>query len=292
MNVTASRSSNTNSKVYFLPAVLFLTCLLGIIDSARAQTLPASLQPDFEAGVAAVKAGRLDDAENAFLRVLREPGGKVSFVYNNLGIVYQLRGDHAQAIVQFREAIRLRPDYVAPRLLLGASLLALGKDAEAAHELEDAVKVQPGEPAVHIQLAHAYERTRNYTRLVEQYQILHSLQPDDAEFLYQLGHAYLEQAEWCMKEIKKIDPNSARLYLTLGENYRAQGHLDLAANAYRRAAQIAPGLPGIHLALAQIYSQQGQVTDARQEIQKELALVPESIAAQALAKKLATEVVK
>lgn len=279
-------------KVYFLPAVLFLTCLLGIIGSARAQTLPASLQPDFEAGVAAVKAGRLDDAENAFLRVLREPGGKVSFVCNNLGIVYQLRGNYAQAIVQFREAIRLKPDYVAPRVLLGASLLALGKDAEATHELEDAAKVQPGEPAVHIQLAHAYERTGNYTGLVEQYEILHSLQPDDAEFLYQLGHAYLEQAEWCMKEIRKIDPNSARLYLTLGENYRAQGHLDLAANAYRRAAQIAPGLPGIHLALAQIYSRQGQVADARQEIQKELALVPESVAAQALARKLATEVVK
>jgi tetratricopeptide (TPR) repeat protein len=263
----------------------------GMTGPATAQTLPPSLQSDFEAGSAALKAERLDEAEKAFLRVLRK-GGKVGFVYNNLGIVYQIRGDHKRAIVQFREAIRLQPDYAAPRVLLGASLLATGQDAEATRELERAVKIQPNEPTIRLQLAHAYERTANYTGLVEQYQTLHSLRPDDAEFLYQLGRAYLEQADWCMREIKKIDPQSVRLYLTLGEKYRARERLDLAAAAYKRAAQIAPSLPGIHLELAQVYLQQGQAAEAQQEIQKELAIVPESTAAQALAKKIAAEVAK
>jgi Tfp pilus assembly protein PilF len=265
--------------------------MLGMIGSAPAQTLPPSLQTDFEAGVAAVQAGRLDEAEKAFLRVLRK-GGKVGFVYNNLGIVYQLRGDQPHAIVQFREAIRLQPDNAAPRVLLGASLLATRQDTEATRELECAVKIQPDEPAAHLQLAHAYERTGNYAGLVEQYQTLHSLRPDDAEFLYQLGHAYLEQGEWCMREIKKIDPKSVRLYLTQGENHRAQGKLDLAASAYKHAAQIAPELPGIHLELAQVYLQQGLAAEAQREIQEELAIVPESAAARALAKKIATEVAK
>jgi tetratricopeptide (TPR) repeat protein len=277
-----------DGKGHLLVAILFLACLPRMMGSCSAQTLPPSLQAVFEGGVAAVQAGRLDEAEEAFLQVLRG-GGKVAFVYNNLGVVYQMRGNQARAIAQFREAIRLQPNYAAPRILLGASLLALGQDVEATRELERAVKIQPDEPVAHVQLAHAYKRTGNYAGLVEQYRALHSLQPDDPESLYQLGHAYSDQAKWCLIEIRKIDPNSVRLYETLGESYRLQGHLDLAASAYKRAAAVDPKWPGIHLALAQICLQQGEVTEARKEIDEELAIVPESVAAQALAKKIASE---
>jgi Flp pilus assembly protein TadD len=291
LTLTLRHSCQRAWKGRFLVAILLLAWLLSKIGSALAQTLPPSLQADFETGVAALKAGRLDEAETAFLRVLRE-GGKISFVYNNLGIVYQMQGDQKRAVVQFREAIRLQPNYAAPRILLGASLLAMGQDAEATRELERAVKIQPDEPLAHVQLAHAYKRTGNYAGLVEQYRALHSLQPDDPEFLYQLGHAYSDQAEWCLIEIGKIDRNSVRLYETLGESYHREGHLDLAVVAYKRAALVDPKQPGIHLALAQICLQQGRVTEARKEINEELAIVPESVAAQALAKRIASEAAK
>lgn len=281
----------TAGKGCIFVALLLFACQPRLMGSSPVQTLPPSLQEVFQGGVAAVQAGRLDEAEKAFLRVLRE-GGKVAFVYNNLGVVYQMRGDQVRAIEQFREAIRLQPNYAAPRILLGASLLAMGQDVEATRELERAVKIQPDEPLAHVQLAHAYQRTGNYAGLVEQYRALHSLQPDDPESLYQLGHAYSDQAEWCLIEIRKIDPNSVRLYETLGESYRQQGHLDLAAAAYKRAASVDPRHPGIHLALAQICLQQGKVTQAGKEIDEELALVPESVAAQALAKRIASEAAK
>jgi tetratricopeptide (TPR) repeat protein len=249
------------------------------------QNLPAALQSEFEGGVAAVQAGRLDAAEQAFLHVLRA-GGKVGFVYNNLGIVYQMRGDHKRALAQFREAIRLQPNYAAPHILLGASLLALGEDEEATQELERAVKLQPDETLAHGQLAEAYKRTGNYGGVVEQYRALYSLQPHDPEVLYQLGRAYSDQAEWCLSEIRRIDPNSPCLLETLGENYRLQGHLDLAMSAYQRAATVDPKRPGIHFALAQILLQQGRTIEARKEINEELAIVPESVAALALAAKI------
>ena len=137
-----------------------------------------------------------------------------------------------------------------------------------------------------------YTGADNYASLIEQYQALHSLQPDDPESLYELGHAYSDQAESCLREIRKIDPNSVRLYETLGANYRLQGHLELVASAYIRAAAVDSKRPGIHPALAQIRLQQGEVTEARKEINEELAIVPESVAAQALSKKIASEVAK
>jgi hypothetical protein len=45
-------------------------------------------------------------------------------------------------------------------------------------------------------------------------------------------------------------------------------------------------LPDIHLALAEIYLEQGKHDAARQEVEQELAIVPESVAALALKKRL------
>lgn len=252
---------------------------------ALAQDLPESLQEVFRAGVAAEKAGRLEEAEKAFLRVLRE-GGQVAYVYNNLGTVYQQQGDHARAITQFREAIRLQSDYAAPRILLGASLLATGRAVEATQELERAVKLQPREPLARLELAKAYERVNNLPGAVDQHRTLCELAPQEPEYVYQLGAAYLKLAEWCHREIRQLNPQSVRVYQSLGENYRLRGRTNLAIRAFQRAAQIDPKLPGIHLALAQIYMEREQPGEARREIEQELALVPESLAARALLQRI------
>src|SRR5262245_9799336 len=131
--------------------VLACVCLANLALDAQQQSLPPNLQDLFTKGDQALKNSKLDVAEEAFRRVLRD-GGKVAFVYNNLGIVFQQRGEHQPAIDQFREAVRLQPDYAAPRILLGASLLALRKGPEAVRQLERAVKLQPREPLARLQL--------------------------------------------------------------------------------------------------------------------------------------------
>lgn len=264
---------------------LFLTCNLAM--AQLTPDLPKSLEGLFVQGVQAQKAGQLDLAEKAFLEVLRQ-GGNISFVYNNLGIVYQMRGDHARAVAQFREAVRLQPDYAAPRILMGASLLALGKTPEATRKLELAVKLQPNEPLARLQLAKAYARSENSPARAEQLRAVRKLAPQEPEYAYQLGDSYLKMAGWCAREIARIGPGSARMYQILGDNYRVQsGSMERAVRAYQRATQADPTLPGIHQALAEIYLEQGKEVDARREIEQELAIVPESSAALALKQKLA-----
>ncbi len=129
------------------------TCLFFVL--AAQQDWPVTLRETFRQGVSAQKEGRLDEAERAFLKVLAM-GGKASFVYNNLGIVYQQRGGHARAIEQFREALRIESGYAQPRALLGASLLATGRLDEALPQLEQAVNQLPREPLVRLTLAQMY----------------------------------------------------------------------------------------------------------------------------------------
>jgi tetratricopeptide (TPR) repeat protein len=263
-------------------AVLFV---VGCGAAAHPQDLPEALRAPFEAGVQALKAGRLDEAEAAFQRVVRE-GGRTAFVLNNLAIVEQRRNRHEQAAGYLREAIRLDAAYVAPRILLGASLLALDRAAEAAAELEKAVKLAPQDVLARQQLARAYERAGNLPPAVDQYRKLKELAPDDPEAAYQLGRAYLALSEWSLKRLRETAPGSARLQQALGHNYRVQGKPELAEAAFRRAAAADPSLPEIHLALAQLYAEQKRWADARKEAEAELALVPESAGARALLERL------
>ena len=56
--------------------------------------------------------------------------------------------------------------------------------------------------------------------------------------------------------------------------------------SFQQAAQADPSLPEIHLALAQIYFESGKQAEALREAEQELAIVPESRAAQSLRLKL------
>lgn len=273
-------------------AVLSLLCFAEGVGSQHpaptaggAAPLPPQLQELFNQGVQALSGGQLDVAEDVFLRVLKE-GGKVAYVHNNLGIVYQQRGESERALAQFREAIRLQPDYVAPRVLMGSTLLALGRLPEATRELETAVKLQPKDPLARLQLAKAYRRREDMLQAVEQFQALRELAPQDPEYAYQSGRAYLDLSAWCYQRIIDLNPRSARAYQTLAENFREQKRPELAIRAYQHAAQLDPKLPEIHLALAQIYDEQGKDAEAKKEIEQELTVVPESAAASALKKKL------
>jgi Flp pilus assembly protein TadD len=250
-----------------------------------AQGLPPALTELFNKGVQAEKAGQLDAAEKAFLAVIYQ-GGNQAFVYNNLGIVYRERGDDERALVQFREAVRLNAKYAAPRVLMGTSLLALGRAREAVRELEAAVEIDPREPSARLELARAYARAGNLTGAVEQFRQLRQQAPRDPEYAYQLGRAYMKLSAWYIAEISRVAPDSARVYQMLGENRVEQGLKGEAVRAYLKAAAADPRLPGIHLALAQIYVQEGRPDEARAEIERELAIVPENAMALAFKRKL------
>ncbi|HSD65827.1 MAG TPA: tetratricopeptide repeat protein, partial [Vicinamibacteria bacterium] len=93
--------------------ILAVALSLGVAAPALAQALPTAVQASFEEGVRALKAGRLQAAEQAFRAVLAK-GGDVAFVHNNLGIVLQERRRHEEAIAEFRTATLLDPGELQP----------------------------------------------------------------------------------------------------------------------------------------------------------------------------------
>ena len=271
-----------------LCAVAFLVSLLagGGVRQARGQaTLSPSLQELFAEGTSALKAKKLDEAEERFKQIIHQ-GGKSGVAHHNLGLVYFERRDYSKAIAQFREAIRMDPKLAGAQILLGMSLLSTANVKEATLALERGVKLDPSNTTARMQLAQAYLATDHLPAAVSQYRALRKLTPRDPEIAYRLGKTYLKLAEWSLKKIVEIDPNSARVSEALGDSFRMQGRWDQAIRAFEQAAERDPRLPEIHLKLAQAYLVQGNREAAEREVGKELMIMPESAAALALRHKL------
>ena len=115
------------------------------------------------AGVQALKADDLETAQK-FLHQDLERGVKRAIVFHNVGVIAQEHRNNAQAVAWFRKSLLLDPSYGPSRLLLGSSLLSLGKTDDAVHELKRAVRSMPTEPAAHLQLAKAYQATEKCPR--------------------------------------------------------------------------------------------------------------------------------
>src|SRR2546430_7048716 len=146
----------------------FLLLFLAVATRCAAQETPSpSLEIQVAPGIAALKSGDLDSAEQVFSDALRQ-GIKHPLIYHNLGVIAQLRGKHPEAVTRFRQALALQPNYGPSRLLLGSSLLALRKNAEAVRELKRAVALLPEEPQAHLQLARAYKVSNNWIAAVQE----------------------------------------------------------------------------------------------------------------------------
>lgn len=260
-----------------------LGCFLAIGRDAGAQgaALPPALASRFADGVAALQRGSLDDAEAAFRGVLHD-GGERAFVHHNLGIVLQRRDRHAAAVEEFHRASALDSAYGPPRLLAGSSLIALGRPADALPDLEQAVRLMPREINAHLQLADACERTNRTACLTDAYRRVVALAPDDPEYAFRLGKAYLRQSQDAYERIRAVDPKAARLSQALGQEYVAQGQPQRARLAFEAAAARDPRLAEVHLALARLAADDGRWDDAAREVALELAVQPASREALAL----------
>jgi len=253
--------------------IAILVFLLGL--RGFSQVSQSSPEDAVAAGVQALTAGDLETAQK-FLNQALQQGIKFPIVFHNLGVIAQERRNHAQAVAWFRKSLALNPHYGPSRLLLGSSLLFLGKSNDAVRELKLAVRSMPHEPAAHLQLARAYESTDRWMLAVDELQKLMVLAPDNAEYAYQLGKALAKLSGWSLQELSRVNPSSARLQQALGQEYAIQGKYDRALAAYQQAAKADPKLPEIHLGMGLILLQLNRFDEALAQVEQELALVPDS----------------
>lgn len=69
--------------------------------------------------------------------------------HNDLGVAFVFKGDLGQAIDEFTHALRLQPNYFAAHLNLANTLLDIGRHDAAMVEFKEALRLKPDDPKTH-----------------------------------------------------------------------------------------------------------------------------------------------
>jgi tetratricopeptide (TPR) repeat protein len=132
--------------------------------------------------------GYWKDGEALFRHVL-EVTENNHLAHVNLGIALAGKGRPDEAIRQFQEAIRLKPDGVKAYYNLGTALLKKGQIDEAIRQFQETIRLKPDYAQAHNSLGIALARKGQLADAILQFQEALRLKPDYAQAQNNLARA-------------------------------------------------------------------------------------------------------
>jgi protein O-GlcNAc transferase len=199
-------------------------------------------------GAAHQEAGRLDEAEALYRRVLAiDPARGEGHV--RLANLLEGRGRLEEAVASWREAIRLMPDRQAQlHNRLGNTLAALNHLDQALTEYDHALRSNPRSAVAQYNLAHLLNRLGRLEEAAERYRRAIALEPGFAAAHNNLGHVLNrlgrhEEAARCCREALRLRPGDPAAQNNLGNALAGLARFEEAEACYREALRLKPDLP-------------------------------------------------
>lgn len=115
--------------------------------------------------------------------------------HNNLGDVYGRRGDFNNAVLEFKKAIAIKPDYADAYHNLGNTYKAMGKIEDAIKNYQFALKFNPKLWLSYQNLAVIYFGQKQYKLSLENMQKAIAINPQNINLQAELGVIYVQLGE-------------------------------------------------------------------------------------------------
>jgi tetratricopeptide (TPR) repeat protein len=196
-------------------------------------------------GSALDEKGQTDEAIRQYDEALRlKPDDATA--HANLGMALARKGQTDAAIRQYQEALRLKPDYAEPHYSLGNVLARAGQIDDAMREYQEAVRLNPDYAAAHNNLGFALARKGQMDQAIREYQEAIRLKPDYAGAHYNLAFALIRlgqtnEAIRHLQETIRLKPDYAEAHCSLGNELARKGQIDEAISHYQEALRLKPG---------------------------------------------------
>lgn len=145
-------------------------------------------------------------------------------VYYYIGEAYRFKGEPANAIRNYNEALQLDPDFGAPYLGLARTRLQTNPNFNAESLFADAIKRDPFYGEAYLERARFYIRRGDIDDALEDLEQAQELMPGSAEVYLTLANAYLaeddiEQALIYAEEAYALDITNLSTYRLLSDLY-------------------------------------------------------------------------
>ncbi len=229
-------------------------------------------------GVASGRTGRADAAEKEYREAMRL---KADYVEPrlNLATLLQTQGKTNEAIELLSEALHIRPSLYEAHNNLGAIFFTQGNRDMAIAHFSEAVRLNPESASARDNLGKALAHNGLLDAAVAQLREAVRLRPRFAEAYYHLGLALYQQkktteAAACFAEALKANPDSAEAHNLLGAILAEQKQTREALGHFEKALQLKPGFGEAHFHLGLALLQQGRIDEATTHLREAVRIDP------------------
>jgi tetratricopeptide (TPR) repeat protein len=275
------------------------------------RAMSSGAQGYYQDGVEAARAGKTQDARNAFQRALQADSSAYKAAYN-LGVLADRSGQESKALEYYRQALKIQPDYelaaegivtiylrkgqkssaisfiqpLANRWVRNLHLQALNAEVLAqAGRYDDATEaarkaLRRDERFVPAMVAVAKASLAQGRKELAESILDQALAIDDkhAELHYLKGRLLLAEAgrlREALDEFRKaveLRPDYVEARMSLGVQLLAGANYDEALQQFQAAERLAPQLVSVHLNLGDAYRATKQWQKAKAEFEKALQM--------------------
>jgi tetratricopeptide (TPR) repeat protein len=164
----------------------------------------------------------------------------------HLGRFYYSSGRLDDAIAQWQETIRLRPELPEPYVQLSSAYEDKGQVAEAHAILEQAIQVDQGNFLAHYNLANLHAKQTRIDEAVDHYKKTIEISPAFVDayaslaWIYAQTGSHLDEGIQLVRRALEYDENSRACWVTLAELYIKKGETEKAGEIFRRMIQREP----------------------------------------------------
>lgn len=208
---------------------------------------PMSFDILFQNAVALHEAGRLDEAENAYRRLLETAPDHADLLHL-IGMIATQKGASESAVPYLYKAVKLMPDAVPYRFTLACALQSAGHLNEALENYKEILKRDPSLPDTYNNMGNIY------------------LQKGDAI-----------EAELHFQKALEKNPSYAPAFVNLGAMKRKAGDFDAAADFFDKAIASAPDMADGYAQKALLLREKKDYAGALALYDKALAIEPENV---------------
>jgi len=233
----------------------------------------------YQIGRAYKARGELYGAEMAYRQALRL---RPEFVdaWISLGILLRGANRPVEAEACHREALQLAPNHFLALLNLGNALLQQNRFEEAVASFRAALRQNPQSSEAHLNLAKTLQHRNDPEQGQHFYEALR-LNPRNFEAAEHLGKCLFDAGQFDMaigvfQHARELRPDAVGVQLDLAGTFAAARRLDQAQAEYRRLLQQHPDLPEALAGLAVVCATLGRTNEARELFEHALARAPSS----------------
>jgi Tfp pilus assembly protein PilF len=133
-------------------------------------------------GTAYLEAQEWDAAIAVFKEITRDVlYATPHFPLSNLGLAYYRKGDYPTALEYYKEALKIKPDFLNAQWGMGRTYLAMNQGTLALRHLEQAVRGNSKIAELHYDLGDAYLLTGKTEQALFSYETVVDLTPQDSD---------------------------------------------------------------------------------------------------------------